>query len=93
MQRLFGSGRSDIDIPRRGALVEEFAEHVASDVKQLVEDEDTGAKSYRYVRTGTNHFSLALTYDCIAWSRERFSSPGAVSSGHVALSDIFTKPW
>jgi hypothetical protein len=85
--------RGDLVLPRRGALVEEFAEHVASDVKQLVEDEDTGAKSYRYVRTGTNHFSLALTYDSIAWSRERYSSPGSVSSGYVALSDIFTKPW
>ncbi len=48
----------------------EFAEHMAADVKQLVEDEATGAKAYRYVRTGTDHYSLAFTYDCVAWSRE-----------------------
>ena len=37
----------------------------------LVEDEETGARSYRYVKTGTNHYSFAFTYDCIAWSRDR----------------------
>ena len=49
----------------------EFAEHVAADVKQLVENEETGAQSYRYVRTATDHYSLAFTYDCIAWSRDQ----------------------
>ena len=48
--------------------MEEFADHLVADVKQLVEDEDTGARSFRYVRTGTNHYSFAFTYDCIAWS-------------------------
>jgi hypothetical protein len=56
-------------LPRGGAVIREFAEHMASDVKQLVEDEDTGAKSFRYVRTGTDHYSLAFTYECIAASR------------------------
>ena len=42
----------------------------ADNVKQLVEDDETGAQAYRYVRTGTDHFSLAFTYDCIAWSRD-----------------------
>jgi len=56
-------------LPRGGGVVRELAEHLAADVKQLVEDEDTGAKSFRYVKTGTNHFSLAFTYDCIAASR------------------------
>ncbi len=32
---------------------------------------DTGAKSYRYIRTGTNHYSLAFTYDWIASEDER----------------------
>jgi len=58
-----------IILPRGGAVIQEFAEHLASDVKQLVEDADTGAKSFRYVRTGTDHFSLAFTYECIAASR------------------------
>ena len=56
-------------LPRGGEVVREFAEHLAADVKQLVEDEQTGARSFRYVRTGTNHYSLAFTYDCIAATR------------------------
>ena len=44
---------------------------MAADVKQLVEDQETGAQTYRYIKTGTNHYSLAFTYDCIAWSRDR----------------------
>ena len=56
-------------LPRGGAVIQEFAAHMAADVKQLVEDEDTGAKSFRYVKTGTNHYSLAFTYDCIAATR------------------------
>ena len=43
---------------------------MAADVKQLREDEETGARSFRYVRTGTDHYSLAFTYDCIAWTRD-----------------------
>ena len=56
-------------LPRAGKLMEEFANHLAADVKQLVEDEDTGAQAYRYIKTGVNHYSLAFAYDCIAWSR------------------------
>ena len=51
--------------------MQEFASHLAADVKQLVEDEETGARAYRYIKTGTNHYSFAFTYDCIAWSRDR----------------------
>ena len=57
-------------LPRGGPVIQEFANHLASDVKRLVEDEDTGAQAYRYIRTAVNHYSLAFTYDCIAWSRE-----------------------
>ena len=53
-------------LPRRGRLVEELAQHMASDVKRLEEDADTGSKSYRYVRTAADHFSLAFTYECLA---------------------------
>ena len=38
-------------LPRAGKLMQEFAEHLAADVKRLEEDADTGAQSYRYVRT------------------------------------------
>ena len=44
---------------------------MASDAKILQEDEDTGAKTYRYVRTGADHFSLAFTYECLAASQVR----------------------
>ena len=57
-------------LPRGGKVIQEFAKHLSSDVKQLIEDEDTGAQQFRYVRTGTNHYSLAFTYDCIGWSRD-----------------------
>jgi hypothetical protein len=53
-------------LPRRSRLVEEFAAHMANDAKRLEEDEETGAKSYRYIRTGPDHFSLAFTYECLA---------------------------
>ncbi len=56
-------------LPRGGRTIQELASHLAADVKQLVENEDTGARVFRYLRTGTNHYSLAFTYDCIAWSR------------------------
>ena len=59
-------------LPRGGKVIQEFAKHLSADVKQLIEDEDTGAQQFRYVRTGTNHYSLAFTYDCIAWSRDDY---------------------
>ena len=61
-----------VTLPRGGKLIREFAEHLSADVKQLIENEQTGALTYRYIKTGTNHFSLAFTYDCIAWSRIRY---------------------
>ncbi len=61
--------------PRGGELMREFAAHMSSGVKQLVEDDETGAQTYRYVRIGTDHYSLAFTYDCVAWSRESAYRP------------------
>src|SRR3989442_8520207 len=51
-------------LPRQTPIIEEFARHMAADAKILDEDEETGAKKYRYIRTGADHFSLAFTY---AW--------------------------
>jgi hypothetical protein len=51
-------------LPRETPLLQEFARHMASDAKILEEDEDTGAKKFKYIRTGPDHFSLAFTY---AW--------------------------
>lgn len=53
-------------LPRREPIVETFAQHMSCDAKVLEEDEETGVKKYRYVRTGTDHFSLAFTYACLA---------------------------
>ncbi len=53
-------------LPREEAIVREFAEHMACDAKVLDEDQDTGAKRYRYIRTGADHLSLAFTYAWLA---------------------------
>jgi len=59
-------------LPRRQEpLLELFARHMASDAKVLDEDEETGAKKYRYIRTGEDHLSLAFTY---AWLGAQDSS-------------------
>ena len=51
----------------RGARhLQEFAKHMSCDAKVLEEDPDTGAKKYRYIRTGEDHFSLAFTYAVMA---------------------------
>jgi hypothetical protein len=80
-------------LPRRIPLVEEFAEHLASDAKKLIEDEETGARSYRYVRTGTNHYSLAFTYDWIASEseRKRVASFGPMTFGDTILGPAFRR--
>ena len=57
-------------LPRRSPVVEEFAAHVANNAKRLEEDQETGEQRYKYVRTGPDHFSLALTYDCLAATRD-----------------------
>ncbi len=61
-------------LPRQDKTVEEFAVHMAADAKVLDEDDETGIKRYRYVRTGVNHFSFAFTYAWMAatdWSGHR----------------------
>ncbi len=55
-------------LPRRMPIVEEFAKHLTHDAKVLDEDEETGKKKYRYVRTGENHYSMAFTYVWLAIS-------------------------
>ena len=58
-----------VALPRRGPLIELFAQHMAADAKILDEDEETGAKRFRYVRTSPeDHFSLAFTYAWMAAS-------------------------
>ena len=59
-------------LPRSSPIVERFARHMAADAKVLDEDQTTGIKKYRYVKTGENHFSLAFTY---AWLAARDLPP------------------
>ncbi len=79
-------------LPRGGKVIQEFASHLAADVKQLVEDEETGARSYRYVKTGTNRYSFAFTYDCIAWSQRRYGAAKGCF-GRVTLPRELIGPW
>jgi hypothetical protein len=50
----------------RSREMEEFARHMACDAKVLEDNEETGAKKYRYIRTGENHYSMAFTYAAMA---------------------------
>jgi len=51
-------------LPRRDSQVELFARHMTADAKKLEEDEETGARKYRYFKNGENHYGFAFTY---AW--------------------------
>jgi hypothetical protein len=61
--------RQRLILPRQTPLVAEFAQHMAANAKILEEDEETGAKKYRYIRTADDHFSLAFIYAWQAASR------------------------
>lgn len=83
---------AQVILPRRIPLIDEFAQHLSSDAKKLIEDEQTGAKSYRYIKTGTNHFSLAFTYDWLACEDERrqyesFILPGPAENYRPIMYD------
>lgn len=58
-------------LPRREPIVDLFAKHMAADAKVLDEDAETGAKRFRYIRVGDDHFSLAFTYAWMA-AQDRF---------------------
>jgi hypothetical protein len=64
-----------IVLPRREPIVELFAKHMAADAKILDEDEETGARRFRYVRTGEDHFSLAFTYAMMAANDQFLKAP------------------
>lgn len=42
---------------------------MSCDAKKIEEDEDTGERKARYIRTGANHFSMAFTYACLGLFR------------------------
>jgi hypothetical protein len=70
-------------LPRRQPIVEEFARHMAADARMLNENEETGEKRYRYIRTGVNHFSMAFTYAWLVASVHRVRP--AMSSVRVTV--------
>ncbi len=55
-------------LPRRCKIMEEFARHLTHDAKVLDEDEETGIKKFRYIKTGVNHFSMSFNYAWMAIS-------------------------
>jgi len=57
-------------LPRRGAMTEEFAAHMAAIAKKLEVDDDTGEQKYTYVRSGPDHLSMAFTYNVLAWEND-----------------------
>ena len=68
-------------LPRRVPIVEVFARHMAADAKLLVEDEETGAQRYKYLKTGEDHFSLAFTY---AWMAAESQGGPRIRVLHIA---------
>lgn len=69
-----------VSLPHQDRLVEQFAQQMAADAKVLDENEETGAKRYRYIKTGTNHFSLAFTYAWMAADRAFISGVAIVGT-------------
>lgn len=53
-------------LPRQCGPVEEFATHCANTAKKLEEDEETGSKTYTWVKLGPDHYRHAHNYWCIA---------------------------
>ncbi|MBD3237490.1 MAG: phage tail protein [Candidatus Eisenbacteria bacterium] len=77
-------------LPRSCPSVETFARHMAADAKVLDEDETTGIKKYRYVKTGEDHFSLAFTYASLA--AEDLPEPFNRDCVAIDNSSIFDDP-
>ena len=55
-----------VTLPRQTKEIEEFAKHMSADAKILEENEETGSKKYKYIKTGINHYSFAFTYGVMA---------------------------
>jgi hypothetical protein len=77
-------------LPRRDRLVEKFAQHMTCDAKVLDEDEETGIKKFRYVKTGENHFSLAFTY---AWLASQANTSWRSWRHYMQWMDRNGGPW
>lgn len=58
-----------LTLPRLSDRTEEFARHCHATAKRLIEDEETGARVYRYLKLGADHYRHAFNYWAIARSR------------------------
>ena len=58
-----------LELPRRNTELDEFAKEVCNMAKVLEEEEDTGAKIYRYKKLGADHYRHALNYCLLASDR------------------------
>lgn len=63
-----GKGASQVILPKKCQMVEEFAQHLHSVAKRLEEDEETGSKRYIYVKLNPDHFRHSFNYECMARS-------------------------
>jgi hypothetical protein len=61
-------GQRGMVLPQHDAVVEEAARHIANVVRVSATDEETGAKTYRYVQTGPDHYAHAANYALLAAS-------------------------
>jgi hypothetical protein len=58
-----------LELPRRNTELDQFARESTQIAKVLEEDDDTGAKVYRYKKLGADHFRHALNYCMLASER------------------------
>ncbi|NIO20947.1 MAG: hypothetical protein GTN76_09455 [Candidatus Aenigmarchaeota archaeon] len=61
-------------LPRRNAEIEKFSKQVCNLVKVLQEDPETGAKTFKYLKTGEDHGRHSLAYCLLASERISLSS-------------------
>jgi len=58
-----------LELPRRNTELDQFVREVTQMAKVLEEDDDTGAKVYRYKKLGADHYRHALNYCMLAAER------------------------
>lgn len=58
-----------VELPRRNTELDQFAREAIQIAKVLEEDEDTGAKVYRYKKLGADHYRHAMNYCMLASER------------------------
>jgi len=52
----------EVELPRRCTELDEFAKQMCNCAKVLEEDEETGDRTYRYVKLGDDHYRSAMNF-------------------------------